>query len=484
MTGMKTAVWRTAAALAAMLTLASAGALSAQVTEAPTLAPPPELDLPAVSTSRLANGMELYVVPMHEVPLVQFMLLIPGGGRADGDVPGLASFTAGMLDEGADTLDAFGIAAQTEFLGATLGTGADWDYSIVSMKAPKRNVEAALELMSTVALEPTFAGPEVQRQRDLRLAAILQQRDQPGAVASLAHAALLFPATHPYHRSLGGDSASTAALDSAAVREFYRRTYTPAGSRLVITGDVTADEARRLADEYFGGWRGAGNAAPPVPAAGAVDRRTTIYLVDKPGAAQSVVRLGHAGVDRSSPDYVALEVMNTVLGGSFTSRLNFNLRETRGYTYGAGSGFGWRPVAGPFTAAADVRSDVTDSSLTEMFKEIRSIRDSQVPAAELDRAKAYLALGLGADFETTTQMAGQVAELVRFGLPLDYYDGYVQRIMAVTPADVQRVARKYLHPDRMTVVVVGDVERIRPGIEALNLGPVEVTDMYGSPVAE
>ena len=479
----KTGIGRWAGLSLALLAVTT-GALPAQVSQAPALAAPPSLELPAVAKSRLANGIELYVVPMHEVPLVQFMLLIPGGGRADGDLPGLASFTAGMLDEGADTLDAFGLAAQTAFLGATLGAGADWDYTVVSMKAPKRTLEPALRLMSDVVLRPTFASAEVQRQRDLRLAAILQQRDQPNAVATLAHDALLFPEDHPYHRSLGGDSASTAVLDSATVRDFYRRAYAPAGARLVVTGDLTAEEARALAERHFATWQGSAAATAAEPGEGATDRATTVYLVDKPGAAQSVLRLGHAGASRSNPDYAALEVMNTILGGSFSSRLNFNLRETRGYTYGAGSGFGWRPVAGPFIAATDVRTDVTDSSLTEIFNELRRMRDSQVSSAELERAKAYMALGLGAEFETTTQMAGQVAELIRFGLPLDYYDGYVQQIMAVTAEDVQRAAREYLRPDRMTIVIVGDVARIRSGIEALGLGPVEIRDMYGDAVTE
>ncbi|MDQ2669841.1 MAG: insulinase family protein, partial [Gemmatimonadota bacterium] len=321
-------------ALATALTAPTAAA--AQVTQAPSLPPPPALDVPTVQTGRLANGIELYVVPMREVPLVQFMLLIPGGGRADGARTGLASFTANMLDEGADTLDAFGIAAQAAYLGATLGTAADWDYTIVSMKAPKRTVEAALDLMSDVVLRPTFASGEVQRQRDLRLAAILQQRDQPDAVAGLAYGAILFPETHPYHHSLTGDSASTAALDSAVVRDFYRRHYGPAGAKLVVTGDVSAQEAQQLAQRYFGEWSGSGaGAAPAAPSDGAVDRATSVFLVDKPGAAQSVIRIGHAGVARSNPDFAALEVMNTILGGSFSSRLNFNLRETKGYTYGA-----------------------------------------------------------------------------------------------------------------------------------------------------
>ncbi len=475
---------RLALGVVALTALAAPAGADAQDTVPPTLAPPPVLDLPAVRTARLTNGLELFVVPMHEVPLVQATLMIPVGGRADAERAGIASFTAGMLDEGADTLDAFGIAAEAAYLGATLGTGADWDYTIVSLKAPKRTTDAALGLMSGVVLRPTFAAAEVARQRDLRLAAILQQRDLPGVVASLAFGALLFPAEHPYHRPLTGDSASTAGLDSATVRAFYERAYSPAGARLVMTGDVTVEEARALAERHFGGWRAPAGAGAPGTTATAVDRATTVFLVNKPGAPQSVIRIGHAGVERSSPDYAAIEVMNTILGGSFSSRLNFNLRETKAYTYGAGSGFGWRPVPGPFTASADVRTDVTDSSLTEFFRELQAIRDAPVSHEELDRAKAYLALGLAGDFETTSQMAGRVSELIRFGLPLDYYDGYMQQIMAVTAEDVQRVAREYLRPDRMTVVVVGDVERIRSGIEALGLGPVEVRDMYGAQVTD
>jgi predicted Zn-dependent peptidase len=214
----------------------------------------------------------------------------------------------------------------------------------------------------------------------------------------------------------------------------------------------------------------------------AVDRPTEVFLVDKPGAAQSVIVIGAAGIERSNPDYAAIEVMNTLLGGSFSSRLNSNLREEKGYTYGAGSGFSYRPLPGPFLAQSSVRTNVTDSSLIEFFTEFERLRNEPVDPVELERAKAYLALGLASDFETTTQMAGQVSGLLRFGLPMTYYDDFVPRIMAVTLADIQRVARKYVRPDRFTVIVVGDVATIRPGIEAVKLGPVSVRDMTGKPV--
>ncbi len=472
-----------AAVLCAAPPLVHAAAAQATIdmSQAPVLGPPPALHLPPVQTTTLSNGLKLYVVEMHEVPVVQFVLSVPGGGRRDDSTLGLASFTANMLDEGADTLDAFGISSQAEYLGATLGTGADWDDMVVSLKVPRRNLKPALDLMGDVALRPTFKATEVARQRDLRLAAILQQRDQPGTMASLAFNALVFPAGHPYHNSLGGDSASTAGLDSAMVRAFYRRVFVPRGATLVVTGDLTLAEARRAAEAEFGAWTG--TAPAPVAAAPAVPTApTAVYLVDKPGAAQSVISIGGPGVERSNPDYAAIQVMNTILGGSFSSRLNQNLRETKGYSYGAGSGFSYRPLPGPFSASAAVRTDVTDSSLIEFFKELRGLRDSAVTPVELQRAKSYLALGLAGDFETTSQMAGQIEQLVTFGLPLDYYNGYVPKIMAVTVADVQRVARTYLRPDRVRVVVVGDVAKIRPGIEALHLGPVSVRDLYGNEV--
>jgi zinc protease len=461
----------------AVLAAGPSGRLAAQVTTPPRLPPPPSLKFPAVEEARLSNGLRLLVVPMHEVPIVQVALIANGGAREDASLPGLATFTAGMLDKGAGTRDATAIASEAAYLGATLSTSANWNNTTVSLRVPKRTVGPALDLMADVALRPTFSGDEVKRQRDLRIANLIQQRDVPAAVATLAYNAILFPETHPYHRPQNGDSASTAVLDSATVRAFYARTMTPARSTMIVTGDVTLAEARREIERRFSGWRAAAAEPPGRPPVEPPTVRvggTTVYLVDKPGAAQSVIRIGHAGVDRKSPDFYALQVMNTLLGGSFSSRLMTNLRETKGYTYGARSAFEFQPVPGPFTASADVRTDVTDSSLVEFFNELRRIRDSLPAGDELERTKQYLALRLPGSFETTGQVAGQIANLLLFDLPFTWYDDYVQKIMAVTAADVQRVARLYLHPDSMAVIVVGDVAKVRQGIERLNLGPVVV----------
>ena len=454
------------------------GTLQAQTfdrTVPPTLAPPPSFVSPKVQSTTLPNGIRIHVVELREVPLVHFALTVAGGSRADGDLAGLAAFTAGMLDEGAGSRDAAAVAAEVAFLGASLSTGASWDGMAVTLRGPKRTMGSALDLMADVVRRPTFVSEETNRQRDLRLAQLVQQKDQPAAVASLTFNEVIFPTTHPYHRSANGDSASVARLDSTTVRGFYDRMFRPDRAEFIVTGDISLAEAQLAISQRFGDWQAPAGPVSAVPVvANPAARPTAIYLKDKPGAAQSVLAIGAPGPERSDPDYYAIQVMNTLLGGSFSSRLNSNLREAKGYTYGAGSGFAFRPLAGPFIAQAAVRSNVTDSSLVEFFHEFNRIRDEPVEAEELNRAKAYLALGLAGDFETTGQVANQLGGLMTFGLPFNWYDSYVERIMAVTAADVQRVAQRLIRPDQFSVIVVGDVASIRPGIAQLGLGPVTV----------
>ena len=475
---------------AACLVIAAAPRrLSAQAhafdrTTAPTVPAPPAFVTPRVQTAQLPNGIRIDLVEMHELPLVELDVVVrSAGARMDGATAGIATFTAGMLDEGAGTRDALAIASEAAYLGAELSTGADWDNAEVDLSVPKRTLESALDLLADVILRPQFRGSDVQKQRDLRLANIIAGRDEPTTVNALVLASLLYPDGHPFHRPMNGDSVATARLDSATVRRFYAAQYQPDHTTFVVTGDLTMSEAERLITARFGGWA-ADRMARRDPPTGAqlpapIDRATRIFLVDKPGAAQSVIALARPGVERSSPDYYAIQVMNTILGGSFSSRLNQELRETKGWTYGAGSGFAYRPVPGPFRASASVRTDVTDSSLVEFRHQIGLIRDSLIDPVELQRAQAYLALAIPGDFETTGQVAGQVEEMLRFGQPFTYWNEYVQNVMKVTRADVQRVARTYLDPSRMTIVVVGDLAKIRTGIESAHLGPVELRDVQG-----
>lgn len=482
-TGRRIGLARRLAVLAtASLTAYPPTYLAAQLdrTKPPALPAPPALKLPAVQTATLANGLELYVVEMHKVPVVDVQLVVDAGSVRDPEeLPGVATFTATMLQQGAGRRGALDIADEAAFLGAQLNTAATYDVATVSLHVPKRRLEPGLDLLADVVLRPTFPDSEVARQRELRRAQILQQGDNPVAIAAIAFPAIVYGRAHPYGRPLAGTEASTTALTRDRVAAFYAAYYRPGVARIIVVGDVTLTEARRLIAARFGAWppgdvATASDATAPAPAARAV------YLIDKPGAAQSVVRIGHVGIARSSPDYYALQVLNTILGGAFTSRLNQNLRETRGYTYGAFSQFAALRMAGPFVASASVVTAKTDSSLIEFLKELRRIRDETVPDAELAKAKAYVTLGLPGEFETTASAAGRFRELLVYGLPLDYYSRYIERINAVTAADVQRAARQYIDPGHFDIVVVGDKGQIEAGIRALNEGPIVYRDMWGA----
>jgi zinc protease len=451
-------------------------------TKAPQLGGPPSLKLPKVHTERLANGLELAVVEMHEVPVVDVTLLVRAGAVRDPqDLPGLATFTANMLDEGAGNRDALAIADEAAYLGASLSASASAENAFVRLHATKRRIGPALDLMADVVLRPAFADSEIVRQRELRKNALIQLRDQPTQIAPIAFNAIVFGNDHPYGRPAGGTEASTEKLDRARIVEFYGSYFRPNNAKLLVVGDVTPAEARTLAESRFGSWEARAVPALPTPAAPAPGART-FYLIDKPDAPQSVIRIGHVGVPRSTEDFYALRVMNTILGGSFTSRLNMNLRETRGYTYGASSVYDMRRIAGPFFAGASVVTAKTDSSLIEFFKELRKVREEPVPDTEVAKAKAYIALGLPSDFETTSDTANQLLDLLAHDLPLDTYDHYIPRIQAVTAADIQRVARRHLDPDKFAVVVVGDRKTIADGIQALGEGPIVLRDLWGHPV--
>ncbi|HEY6207946.1 MAG TPA: pitrilysin family protein [Gemmatimonadales bacterium] len=486
---MKAPALRLFIAVAASMS-ASPVRLSAQVdrTRPPALPPPPALKLPAVQAATLANGLELLVVEMHKVPVVDLQVVLDAGAVRDpADLPGLATFTATMLQQGAGRRGALEIADEAAFLGAQLGTAASLDVATVSLHVPKRRLEPALDLLADLLLRPTFPDSEVARQRELRRAQIVQQADNPAAIASIAFPAIVYGQMHPYGRPLNGTEASTNALTRDRVAAFYRTYYRPNVARVLVVGDVTLAEVRKLLGERFAAWEGGkggeggesgdfateARAPPPAPSARAV------YLIDKPGAAQSVIRIGHVGVARSSPDYFSLQVLNTILGGAFTSRLNQNLRETHGYTYGAFSQFAAGRMAGPFVASASVVTAKTDSSLLEFLKELRRIRDEAVPDAELAKAKAYITLGIPGDFETTAGAASRFRELLVYGLPRDYFEHYAERINAVTAADVQRVARQYIDPEHFDIVVVGDKAQIEAGIRALGEGSVLYRDMWG-----
>ncbi|MEP6618102.1 MAG: pitrilysin family protein [bacterium] len=449
----------------------------------PTLASPPTLSVPLIVTRQLTNGLKLVVVEQHELPLADVLLEVRSGGEADpAGKPGVASMASSMLLEGTTRRTSLQIDDQQEFLGVSLRTGSGWELSTLALHTPTAQLDSALTLLADVALRPAFPPTDLDRVRKARLTALQQQRDRGPAIADRAFAAALYGNDNPYGRPLAGTEVSIASLTRDDLLRFYTTFYRPNNATLLVVGDVQPDDIERRVNVLFGAWT---RGEIPAVATTVVNapKGTTVILVDKPGAAQSSFRLGGIGAARNTADYYALQVLNTLLGGSFSSRLNQNLREVHGYTYGANSSFSYRRSAGPFIASAEVVSAKTDSALIQFTKELNAIRDT-VPADELARAKRYLQLGLPERFETTTSIAGQLLPLLTYDIPLDFYNTAVQKIGAVTQADVQRVARQYIDPARLTLVVVGDRKSIEPGIRALNPGEIvirDARDVLGAP---
>jgi len=450
-------------------------------TKPPELGPPPAVSLPPIVTRQLPNGLKLLIVEQHELPLADFVLLVGSGTTADpAGKMGVANLTVSMLREGTITRKSLDIADQAAFLGITLSPTSSWESSTLSLHTPTAQLDSALALFADVALHPSFPANEFDRLRKNRLTELLQLRDQGPAIANLVFPAIVYGNTHPYGLASIGTEGSVKSLTTADLQSYYQANFKPNNATLIIVGDVNPDRIEQKVSELFGGWQ-RGDA--PQLTYGEPPKRTTttIYLVDKPGAAQSSFRIGGVGVPRSTKDYFALTVMNTILGGSFSSRLNQNLRETRGYTYGASSRFDMRRAAGPFTAGAEIVAAKTDSALLEFMKELNSIRQS-IPAEELSRAKRYLQLQLPGNFETTQQIAAALVPVALYNLPLDYYNNYVQSIERVTQADVNRVAQQYVNPGYLAIVIVGDRKSVEQGLKLVNVGPISIRDMSGLPI--
>lgn len=475
--------FRAAAALAAVL-LAAPG-LRAQAPDRshpPRPGPVRELKLPPAERLTLSNGVNVVLVSMHEVPVAEVVLVLRAGATADpAGREGVAAMTAAMLDEGAGGKDALALADAVDFLGATLGAGASWDASTVRLRTAVARLEEALALMADVALRPDFPEAELERLRKEGLTDLLQARDEPGAIASRALAQAVYGTAHRFGKPLDGDAAQLSSFTVAELRAFHAARYVPSLATLVVVGDVTASVLPAL-EKAFGSWKSAGPApaAPAVPAAKQLQSRT-IWLVDKKDAAQSSLRLGRIGPAWPDPAYAPNEVMNTLLGGSFTSRLNDNLREQHGYAYGARSGFRRNLATGMFLVATDVQTDKTGPAVGEVFKELERIL-APASAAEVDRARSYAALGYASDFETTAQMAQKVADAVVYGLPAGFYESFVPQALATDAGAMQKAARAAIDPKRIALVVVGDRAKVEAPLQALGLGAIRnltVDDVMG-----
>ena len=468
--------WMPAILLLAVLALSvSANAQKPDRSTPPKPTAPPALKLAPIQKHTLSNGLSVWIVEQHEVPLVQANMIVRAGSAADpAGKYGVASMTANLLDEGAGGKSALELADAIEFLGAQLATSSTFDYSTVRLSAPVSTLAEALPLMADVVSRPTFPSEELERLRKEAITRLLQARDDPAAIAALAFPRLIFGETHRYGTAAGGGAAELKAMTLDDLRGFHAAYYRPELATLVVVGDVTPATLMPLLERAFGGWTpsGPGAQVAPLPAAAQLTERQ-IYIIDKPGAAQSQVRIGWVGVPRSTPDYPTLQVLNTILGGSFTSRLNTNLRETHGYSYGAFSGFEERISPGAFVASAGVQTDKTAEALTEFFNEFSGIL-KPIPAEDIEKAKNYVALGFPSEFESTGDLARKLEEQVVHSLPDEYFPTFIRSVVQVTGPGVEKAAQRYIQPDKFAVVVVGDRQVIEPGIRALNLAPVTV----------
>lgn len=440
----------------------------------PPPAPARSLELPPLHRAVLPNGLTVWLVERHQVPVVHLELVLAAGSESDpAGSFGLAAMTANLLTEGAGGKSALELADELDYLGATLSSSVGFDSASLSLYVPVARLAPALELMRLVLTRPDFPAAEVERRRTEILTEFLQARDDPDGLMALAFPMALYPKEHRYGTLSMGSETVIAQLTRERLQAFHASAYRPESSVLIVVGDVTPEALLPVLETTFGAWQAGGPplGSPQFPPVPQVSGRR-VLLVDRPGAAQTAIRVARIGVARATADYEALMVMNTLLGGSFTSRLNQNLREKHGYTYGARSRFEMRRQPGPFYAAANVQTDKTGAALSEFFRELDGI-GQPIPAAELAKAKNYLAYSDPQRFLTTSSYAGELAEVWTYGLDPESFATTVDRVQAVTADDVSRVARECIVPEDMVIVLVGDRAAILPQLEGLGLGDIE-----------
>lgn len=423
---------------------------------------PREFRFPAFERMEVAPGLEALVAPTGQGPLVHLQFLAPAGGaQRDGRaVAGLATLTASLLDQGTEQRSAPEIAAQVERLGGYLAASAGWDASAVSLGVLSERLPAALGLLADIALCPAFPAEELERVREERLADLLRRRDQPAALAEEQLARSIY-GDSTYGRPILGDEKSVRHITRPNVIEFYRSFLAVRGATLLAVGDIDPASFVTAARRAFAAWR-PGVAPATRQIAPPTDETLRAVVVDRPHAAQTELRLGHSGIPRRHPDFLAASVLNSILGGKFTSRINLNLRERNGYTYGASSRFSRRSGAGPFRIATAVGTENAGMAVREVIGELERLRAEPVGSDELEDAQSYL-LGLYLyGVQTVEGVAGRLEDLAVFSLPDDQLERYPDEIRAVDRDRLLEIARRYLDPDRLTIVAVGPGDVLEP----------------------
>lgn len=446
-------------------------------------APNPKFALPATEKTTLSNGLNVWIVERHKLPVVSMDLVVNAGGSLDpADKAGMASITAAMLNQGTKTRSALEIANGLQSIGSNVGANATWDSSGVSARTITKNLDKTLDYFGDIVSHPTFPGQEFNQLRGRAMGAFRQRKASNTAVAGVVYDKVLY-GNQAYGRQLTGDEKSVQALNRDDLAKFYDNYYRPNNSTLIVVGDVTMSMLKPKLEKAFADWK-SGGTTPAKITEQTMMAKPGIYIVDKPGSAQSSVSIGQVGIDRDNPDYYAVQVMNSILGGGGTARLFMNLREDKGYTYGAYSRFTYRRASGPFAASGEIQTISTKEAVQEFMKELQGIRGSRpVTPQELDINKQSFIRRFPSQFETTGGISNNLVTLVTYGLPVTYFNDYISKINAVTIDDVNRVANKYLDPSKMAIVIVGDRKVIQPHLTELGM-PITILDTEGNPVSE
>ncbi len=454
-------------------------------TKVPPAGKTPVLRVPTWTKATLANGALLMVSEKHDLPLVSFSLTILGGSYQfePANRRGLAGITAAMMSEGTKTRDGDALSNALQLLGTSVGVTVGPESGVISFVSTSSKLGATLDIMADMLLNSTFPNDALDRLRAQRLVALTQAKAQPGSIASRVFPKVLFGSAHPFGQNVTEESYKAMTRDDVVA--FHKTYFQPGRALIVVTGDVNAATVKSTIEKALAAWPAGGSKPGFSYPALSEPKPTTIFLVDKPGAAQSTFAIGLPGPPRTTPDYYSVLVMNTMLGGLFQSRLNANIREEKGYSYGVSSSFSFGKGPGPFRAGGDVQSAKTDAALIEFMKELRGIQGSRpVTDEELAMAKDAIIQRLPATFASVSAINGAIAALWTQGLPDTYYQDYGKAVAAVTKDDVTRVAKKYIDLAHLNIVIVGDRASIESPLKATGIAPIVVLDIEGNQISK
>lgn len=444
----------------------------------------PTFKPPVAKRMRLANGMALLVIENHALPIVSMRLVVPNAGSATDPKgkPGVAAFTADLLDEGAAGLTAIQIAEEQDKLGAGIGVFAGIDQAGVSVSTLTKTLEPTIDLVAKIVTQPTFDAKDFERVKGDRATGLELRRDRPREVVSVMFGSMLYGLDSPYGHPGSGFRESFKSIALGDLQQFYKDRWDPKHMTLVVAGDVDAIALHKKLDATLGAWNHPGKSAGSIATTPIAKPAHRLVLVDRPGAQQSDVRIGLVGLERKDPRFYAFDVLTTTLGGGFTSRLNQKLREGLGITYGISAGQDWRLARGPFGISSAIVTAETAHGLTEATKIVDDFAATDIPDAELEKSKENLIRALPAQFGTNAATVGAFAELALHGLPDSWYARYADSIRKVTAKDVRAVAKSAIPSSKMVFAVVGDMAKVRTDLEKLGLGEPELRDNYGVPI--